>query len=109
MIYKSIDTILDSRAGVKPNPLIGRYWIVFGNIDFSFTETLKLSLGFRREDWKANYNDSFGERFSPSNMMNGGKLSLIKSTKNTTIIYLLNDSARRIPVYLRVQSLIAGA
>ena len=57
----------------------------FGNIDFSFTETLKLSLGLRREDWKANYNDSFGERFSPSNMMNGGKLSLIKSTKNTNL------------------------
>ena len=58
---------------------------LFGNIDYSFTDTLKLSLGLRREDWKANYNDTIGEEFRPSNMMNGGKISLIKKTENSNL------------------------
>ena len=58
---------------------------LFGNIDYSFTDALKLSLGLRREDWKANYNDTIGEEFRPSNMMNGGKISLIKKTENSNL------------------------
>ncbi len=58
---------------------------LFGNIDYSFTDTLKLSLGLRREDWKANYNDTIGEEFRPSNLMNGGKISLIKKTENSNL------------------------
>ena len=55
---------------------------LFGSIDYSLTDSLQLSVGLRREDWKANYNDTLGDKFRPSNMMNGGKISLIKNTKN---------------------------
>jgi len=58
---------------------------LFGSINYSFTDSLQLSLGLRREDWKANYNDTFEEKFRPSNMMNGGKISLIKSTENSNL------------------------
>ena len=58
---------------------------LFGSIDYSFTDTLQLSLGLRREDWKANYNDTFEEEFRPSNTMNGGKISLIKNTENSNL------------------------
>ena len=58
---------------------------LFGSLDYSFTDTLQLSLGLRREDWKANYNDTFEEEFRPSNMMNGGKISLIKNTENSNL------------------------
>ena len=58
---------------------------LFGSINYSFTDSLQLSLGLRREDWKANYNDTFEEKFRPSNMMNGGKISLIKNTENSNL------------------------
>ena len=58
---------------------------LFGSLDYSFTDTLQLSLGLRREDWKANYNDTFEEEFRPSNTMNGGKISLIKNTENSNL------------------------
>ena len=58
---------------------------LFGSLDYSLTDTLQLSLGLRREDWKANYNDTFEEEFRPSNMMNGGKISLIKNTENSNL------------------------
>ncbi len=58
---------------------------LFGSINYSFTNSLQLSLGLRREDWKANYNDTFEEKFRPSNMMNGGKISLIKNTENSNL------------------------
>ncbi len=58
---------------------------LFGSINYSFTDSLQLSLGLRREDWKANYNDTFEEKFGPSNMMNGGKISLIKNTENSNL------------------------
>ena len=58
---------------------------LFGSINYSFTDSLQLSFGLRREDWKANYNDTYEEKFRPSNMMNGGKISLIKNTKNSNL------------------------
>ena len=58
---------------------------LFGSLDYSLTDTLQFSLGLRREDWKANYNDTFEEAFRPSNMMNGGKISLIKNTENSNL------------------------
>ena len=58
---------------------------LFGSIDYSLTDSLKLSIGLRREDWKANYNDTLGDEFEPSNRMNGGKISLIKNTKNSNL------------------------
>ena len=58
---------------------------LFGSIDYSLTDSLQLSMGLRREDWKANYNDTLGDEFRPSNMMNGGKISLIKNTKNSNL------------------------
>ena len=58
---------------------------LFGSLDYSLTDTLQLSLGLRREDWKANYNDTFEEEFRPSNTMNGGKISLIKNTENSNL------------------------
>ena len=58
---------------------------LFGSINYSFTDSLQLSLGLRREDWKANYNDTYEEKFRPSNMMNGGKISLIKNTENSNL------------------------
>jgi len=58
---------------------------LFGSIDYSFTDTLQLSLGLRREDWKANYHDTLEEKFRPSNMMNGGKISLIKNIENSNL------------------------
>ena len=58
---------------------------LFGSLDYSLTDTLQLSLGLRREDWKANYNDTFEEEFRPSNTMHGGKISLIKNTENSNL------------------------
>ena len=58
---------------------------LFGSLDYSLTDTLQFSLGLRREDWKANYNDTLGDEFRPSNMMNGGKISLIKNTENSNL------------------------
>ena len=58
---------------------------LFGSLDYALTDTLQLSLGLRREDWKANYNDTFEEEFRPSNTMNGGKISLIKNTENSNL------------------------
>ena len=58
---------------------------LFGSLDYSLTDTLQLSLGLRREDWKANYNNTFEEEFRPSNTMHGGKISLIKNTENSNL------------------------
>jgi outer membrane receptor protein involved in Fe transport len=52
---------------------------IFGNIDYEFSAFTKLSVGLRMEDWSAKYFDSNNERFSPSNSMMGGKVSLIHS------------------------------
>ncbi len=52
---------------------------LFGNIDYFLKKTLKLSFCMRWEDWEANYNDSNNESFNPTDSMNGGKLSIIKT------------------------------
>ena len=38
---------------------------LFGNLDYLISETLKLSFGFRWEDWDADYLDSNEELFTP--------------------------------------------
>ena len=60
----------------------------FGNLDYLINETLKLSLGFRWEDWQADYYDSNTELFKPDDSMNGGKISLINSSDNDLQYYL---------------------
>ena len=61
---------------------------VFGNLDYLISENLKLSLGFRWEDWQADYLDSNNELFTPDDSMNGGKISLINSLENDLKYYV---------------------
>ena len=61
---------------------------VFGNLDYIMSENLKLSLGFRWEDWQADYLDSNNELFTPDDSMNGGKISLINSLENDLKYYV---------------------
>ena len=61
---------------------------LFGNINYFFNENIKLSFGMRWEDWKASYLDSNQESFNPSDNMNGGKISLTKTTDNDLTIYI---------------------
>ena len=60
---------------------------IFGNIDYEFSAFTKLSVGLRMEDWSAKYFDSNNERFSPSNSMMGGKVSLIHSFEDGMNIF----------------------
>ena len=41
-----------------------------------------------KEDWKASYLDSNQESFNPSDNMNGGKISLTKTTDDDLTIYI---------------------
>ena len=61
---------------------------VFGNLDYLMSENLKLTLGFRWEDWQADYIDSNNELFTPDDSMNGGKISLINSLENDLKYYV---------------------
>ena len=60
----------------------------FGNIDYLLSESTRISLGLRMEDWKSKYSDSFGESFNPSNEMSGGKISLIKNIESESNIFI---------------------
>ena len=60
---------------------------IFGNIDYSFNENIKLSFGLRWENWKARYSDSNREVFSPSDNMNGGKITLTNRVSENTSLY----------------------
>lgn len=60
----------------------------FGNIDYLLSESARISLGLRMEDWKSKYSDSFGESFNPSNDMSGGKISLIKNIESESNIFI---------------------
>ncbi len=60
----------------------------FGNIDYLLSESIRISLGLRMEDWKSKYSDSFGESFNPSNEMSGGKISLIKNIDSGSNIFI---------------------
>jgi outer membrane receptor protein involved in Fe transport len=60
----------------------------FGNIDYLLSESTRISLGLRMEDWKSKYSDSFGESFNPSNEMSGGKISLIKNIDSGSNIFI---------------------
>ena len=60
---------------------------LFGTFDYLLSETLRVSFGLRWEDWEAHYDDTFGERFNPSDQMLGGKLSLMKEWSDDTNLY----------------------
>ncbi|MEC9064243.1 MAG: TonB-dependent receptor, partial [Pseudomonadota bacterium] len=60
---------------------------IFGTFDYLLSETLTLSFGMRWEDWEANYDDTFGEQFNPSDEMIGGKLSLVSQWSDDLNIY----------------------
>ena len=60
---------------------------LFGTFDYLLSETLTVSFGLRWEDWEANYDDTFGEHFNPSEQMLGGKLSLMKEWSDDTNLY----------------------
>ncbi len=60
---------------------------LFGNIDYFLPENYKLAFGLRWENWDSEYNDSNQESFNPSDNMNGGKISLIKSKDNSNIYF----------------------
>ena len=59
----------------------------FGNLDYFFDESLKLTLGARWENYESKYADSFGESFNPSDYMSGGKASLNKNLNNRSNIF----------------------
>ena len=61
---------------------------IFGNLDYFFNESTKLSIGARWEDYESNYYDSFGESFNPSDKMSGGKISLNKTLSDSTNVFI---------------------
>jgi iron complex outermembrane receptor protein len=60
---------------------------LFGNLDYFISESLKLSLGLRWEDWESKFVDTLGDDFNPTNDMSGGKISLVKNMRNGTNIF----------------------
>ena len=61
---------------------------IFGNLDYFFNESIKLSIGARWEDYESNYYDSFGESFNPSDKMSGGKISLNKTLSDSANVFI---------------------
>ena len=61
---------------------------IFGNLDYFFNESTKLSIGARWEDYESNYFDSFGESFNPSDKMSGGKISLNKTLSDSANVFI---------------------
>ena len=61
---------------------------IFGNLDYFFNESTKLSIGARWEDYQSNYYDSFGESFNPSDKMSGGKISLNKTLSDSANVFI---------------------
>jgi outer membrane receptor protein involved in Fe transport len=61
---------------------------IFGNLDYFFNESTKLSIGARWEDYESNYYDSFGESFNPSDKMSGGKISLNKTLSDSANVFI---------------------
>ena len=60
---------------------------VFGNIDYFLNRYYKIAFGLRWENWDSKYKDSNNESFSPSNNMNGGKISLVKNRNNLNTFF----------------------
>ena len=61
---------------------------IFGNLDYFFNESTKLSIGARWEDYESNYYDSFDESFNPSDKMSGGKISLNKTLSDSANVFM---------------------
>ena len=61
---------------------------LFGNLDYLISDSLKLSLGLRWEDWESDFVDTLGDEFNPSNDMAGGKISVVKNTENDANIFV---------------------
>ncbi len=61
---------------------------LFGNLDYFFNETTKLSIGARWEDYESKYYDSYLESFNPSETMSGGKISLNKFISDSSKIFI---------------------
>jgi len=60
---------------------------LFGHFEYLTSESSKLAFGLRWEDWKSNYSNSYGESFSPSDQMIGGKISFLNEINGTTNIF----------------------
>ena len=61
---------------------------VFGNLDYFFDDSLKLSIGARWENYESEYSDSLGELFRPSDQMSGGKISINKNFSADSNIFI---------------------
>ena len=61
---------------------------LFGNLDYFFNETTKLSIGARWEDYESKYYDSYLESFNPSETMSGGKISFNKFISDSSKIFV---------------------
>ena len=61
---------------------------LFGNLDYFFDETTKLSIGVRWEDYESKYYDSYLESFNPSETMSGGKISFNKFINDSSKIFV---------------------
>ena len=60
---------------------------VFSHFEYLISESTRITLGLRWEDWGSNYIDSYGEFFSPSNQMYGGKFSILRDWNEYTNVY----------------------
>lgn len=61
---------------------------LFGNVDYFISESAKISIGARWEDYKSDYSDSFGESFNPTDKMTGGKISFSKELINQSNMFI---------------------
>ncbi len=92
---KRVDTGLYAEPGYAPDPSNDRFesrygadsLALFGEITRSFADVWEITVGLRREQRKADYDDSMDERFSPKDGMLGGHLSLARALGENANIY----------------------
>jgi len=90
-----LDTGLYAEPGYAPGPSEDRFasrygadsLALFGELSRSFGHAWEWTAGLRREQRKANYDDSNDERFAPKDEMFGGHLSLARAFGDNAKVY----------------------
>ena len=90
-----VDHGLYAEPGYAPGPSEERFnsrygadsLALFGELSRSFADQWRVSLGLRREQRDADYDDSKGERFSPTDDMLGGHLSVSRPFGDDASVY----------------------
>ena len=90
-----VDRGLYAEPGYAPGPSEDRFrssygadsLALFGELSRAFAEEWRVTVGLRREQRDADYDDSNGERFSPTDGMTGGHVSVSRRLGDETSVY----------------------